>query len=1189
MLVATAIPTLAGLSTSAVADLAVGNASVVEGNAGTSALRFTLTRDGNLGKAVSVAVGTDDTPVAPATPRLDYSPLPAGKRVLLAPGADTATVTVPVIGDMALEPDETLLLRLSDAREIVTPDFRAPRSYHNGLSWLSRSLTGSQAADIDGDGRPELIASDSADSPLVVFRNRSDGQLKLGQPLVFGSGYVVAEGIVAADLDGDGKNDVAIADYANNSLLLFRNTSSGSALTFAEPVVLGLGSSPSELLRADFNGDGKVDLATVQYSSNSASIFINTSTPGNLRLAAPLSLPVADEPLSAVVGDVDGDGKPDILVGSAGASVVTLLHNVSTASAARFAGIDLPASAFTYQLAMADFDGDGLADIAISLGDRESVQVLRNQSVPGRPDFAALTRLTPTDKAISVLACEIDGDSKPDLVVRTQASSFRVLRNTSTGANRIAFTEGPAETLEEAEGLTDCADFDGDQHNDLTTLREGETISLIRNVSAPGKPRFESRRNLRIISSSPRMATGDVDGDGRPEVFLGEQNSDYARIYRNRSAAGEWELSAAQDLVLGFRPASVALTDLDGDGKADLLYSNESQAGIGVRRSLSTSAGSSLEFAAPKQFSGAYGVTTGFTLVDFDGDGRRDIAGLASVDALSIRRNNSTPGQVDLSAELLLSIDTFAFYAVGDVDGDGRPDLAVAKGYGTGIDIVRNASDSTGIAFETRVPIATTIEFSSAVAMADLDGDGRGELIIGDSRSDTLTVMPGTSSPGSISFGTALSLGRGLRPQSIQAQDLNGDGLPELVVNNPMSVTVFHNRSTAGSLDMEQLDNYGAGKKLWIVSLDDHDGDGQLDFLATDGDGFDLLSGRPAPTVAIATNEAIGTILDDDSDTTPDTFSFAWRFGVAPGSVQTSDEATIRGINSPAPISITGGAYSINGNAFTTAAGTIRAGDTLRVQHSAADYGQTAQTFVTVGGLQIAFASISVPADRNPDSMNFIARAGVQPGVLVTSDPVQIAGIDVAVPVSVSGGEYSINGDSYRSTAGTIRAGDQLRLRHLSGDFGQSRQTIVTVGEGSGSFLSATKFADLLPDTVVFAPQAAVQPGTLVQSVEVRVSGIDAAVAISIIGGEYSIDGGTFTSSASSVNAGARVVVRLRSSATAGDSATAILRLGSLNIPFSVTTAGAGELSGGGGGALPPALLLALLPLALLRRRRIAL
>lgn len=212
---------------------------------------------------------------------------------------------------------------------------------------------------------------------------------------------------------------------------------------------------------------------------------------------------------------------------------------------------------------------------------------------------------------------------------------------------------------------------------------------------------------------------------------------------------------------------------------------------------------------------------------------------------------------------------------------------------------------------------------------------------------------------------------------------------------------------------------------------------------------------------ASASFKSTTAAIADAVDTTPDSFAFAERLDVETGRTYDSDPVTISGINSPAPVSVSNGSYSINGGAFTSNSGTIRNGETLRLRNlSASSAGQRSSTTVNVGGVVAAFTTQTRAAttDTTPDPFTFPSVTKVSTGSKVTSQTVRITGINAPAPISVQGGYYSINGGPFTGVAGTIRLNDSLRLRHRAATKPKTKvTTTVTVGGYSTTFSSTTK------------------------------------------------------------------------------------------------------------------------------------
>lgn len=1169
-----------GLSSGATTDLSVGSASVVEGNSGTSKLRFTISRTGDLTLPLSIGVETDGTPAPAATAGVDYVSLPAGNRIVFPAGQSSMGVDVSVLGDTALEPDETLLLRLSNARQVSQPELAGAYQYFvkpsvsAGGSAYPSAIT---SADVDGDGKPDVLVAH--ENGFSVYPNRTtDGRLKLGAQQVFDTS-LAPSAILSRDFDADGRPDLILAQRFNTKVLVLRNLSSNGVVQFAPPVEIALGGPPDALYSADINGDAKPDIVTTNGWAGTISVLLNLSTASELRFSNrefATSMPVG----SAVLADFNTDGKTDIALVNGDDNHVVLLRNRSTLDSASFTSSNIAVSSRPDQLAAGDLDGDGKPELIVTDGPSNSHKLLINRSEGGEMQFTTndLGYLPQTN---SLHALDVDGDGKLDLVQVNRG----VKLNTSTGPGDFRFAETVV-TPTDGSG-SHYADLDGDQRPEICLVRSYGWFAVTRNLSSPGKARFATRVTFGSLADGSALfgiASGDIDGDGRTDlVTVGSSKNDFA-LFANRSFNQELRLEYGGAVPLGKNLVVFRLEDLNLDGKPDLVMSDHSGEVLTAYRNTSTSA--AFSFASPVSFP-ANTQPYNFALADFDGDGRKDAA-LANVgqDKVSVLRNLSTASLISFgAAQTVPSGPVAGAIAAGDLDGDGKADLAVATTSGS-LSVLRNVSSAGTIAFAPMKSISVIAAFSFAIV--DVDGDGKPELIVDGGFGVGASILPNASVTGDIRFGTAIPLStESFGGYPIRGMDLDGDGRPEIIARGPLGVSVFQNLSAPGNIQLAPQMEYAllGPDGLEIADLN---GDGQLDlaFAQNAEHSGSVLLGL-FTEASISTNEGIGRILDDDLDTAPDSFGFPWRFGAARGSVQVSDAATIAGINTLAPISVTGGEYSINGGSFVATAGTVKAGDQVRARHTAASgFGATVQTVVTIGGVSASFASTTVAADTLPDSLSFPAKPGVEPGAVTESAASQVKGIDTSVPVSVTGGEYSINGGAFTAAPGTAAAGDQLRLRHRAASgYGQTTQTTISVGDTSASFSSTTRPADTTPDAVSFASAPGVAPDTLVQSAAIQVSGIEVAVAISIVGGEYSINGGNFGSIASTVAPGDIVVVRLRSASGLPGNATAVLRLNNLEVPFSVESLLPIDLGEKGGGALPPLMALIFAGLALLRRR----
>ena len=294
-------------------------------------------------------------------------------------------------------------------------------------------------------------------------------------------------------------------------------------------------------------------------------------------------------------------------------------------------------------------------------------------------------------------------------------------------------------------------------------------------------------------------------------------------------------------------------------------------------------------------------------------------------------------------------------------------------------------------------------------------------------------------------------------------------------------------------------------------------------------------------------------------DTVPDRFAFTPVAGAAKSTPIVSNPQIIAGTNAPAPISVSNGEYSIGTAPFTASNGSISSGDSVRVRHTSAAAASTdVRTVLTIGGVPADFVSTTAASDTTPDRFSFAPLTGIPLSTQQISAPALIAGIDASTPLSVSGGEYSINGATFASAPAQVVNGDAVRLRHTSaGTPGTDVVTTLTVGGVVGTFRSTTLGPDTTPDQFTFTAQTGVPRASVVVSDAQTISGTNTAAPITVTNGEYAIGGGAYTAAAGTINSSDSVRVRHTASATASASVTTTLVIGGVSANFVSTTAAA--------------------------------
>jgi len=342
--------------------------------------------------------------------------------------------------------------------------------------------------------------------------------------------------VAIGDIDGDGKPDLAIANYNSSTVSVLRNTGSSGSIGFATKVDFTTGSSPYSVAIGDIDGDGKPDLAVANYDSNTVSVLRNTGSSGSIGFATKVDFTTGSAPFSVAIGDIDGDGKPDLAVANYSSNTVSVLRNTGNSGSIGFATkVDFTTGSGPQSVAIGDIDRDGKPDLAIANTSIHTVSVLRNTGSSGSIGFATKVDFTTGSNPSSIAIGDIDGDGKPDLAVTNyNSTTVSVLRNTGSSgsigfATKVDLTTG---TLPFSVAI---GDIDGDGKPDLAVANYGSTtVSVLRNTGSSGSIGFATKVDFTTGSSPYYVAIGDIDGDGKPDLAVGNFGSNTASVLRNK-------------------------------------------------------------------------------------------------------------------------------------------------------------------------------------------------------------------------------------------------------------------------------------------------------------------------------------------------------------------------------------------------------------------------------------------------------------------------------------------------------------------------------------------------------------------------------------------------------------------------------------------------------------------------------
>ena len=333
------------------------------------------------------------------------------------------------------------------------------------------------------------------------------------------------DSVTAADVNGDGKMDLICSDYYGDAVTVLTNNGSGGfVLSGTYPV----GNLPTVVTAADVNGDGKVDLICANSDSGSSSLSVLTNN-GSGRFVLSGTYPVGSEPISVTAVDVNGDGKVDLISanwGSLGGNTLTILTNNGSG------GFVLASSPVVgngpMSVAAADVNGDGKVDLICANRADSTVSVLTNN---GSGKFALSGTYPVGSGPVLVTAADVNGDGKVDLITANWSESaghtLTVLTNNGSGIF------GSNATINVGNGsiCVAAADVNGDGKVDLISANNTDsTLTVLTNNGSGG---FVLATNLSVGSGPNWVTAADINGDGRVDLISANGGNDTLTVWTN--------------------------------------------------------------------------------------------------------------------------------------------------------------------------------------------------------------------------------------------------------------------------------------------------------------------------------------------------------------------------------------------------------------------------------------------------------------------------------------------------------------------------------------------------------------------------------------------------------------------------------------------------------------------------------
>ena len=726
---------------------------------------------------------------------------------------------------------------------LVLATLLAATPYVFGLLDASNGSGGDTAAvgDFDEDGHPDLVEVDFSAGAVSLLFGHAGGTFTTGPAIAVG---MHPEHAVTGDFDGDHHLDLAVVNNecpdnftpcppGSVSILLGRGDG-----TFKPAVTYTVGAAPNALVAADLNRDGRLDLAVADAASridSGATGFVTVllNHGDGTFTVQPTEYPAGNGVIGLAAGDFTGAGHVDLVIDnhpSLASTKLSLLVGAGDGTFAMPVGFDATGPAVA--LVAGDLNHDGRADLAIATTANWDPSDTRGQVaiLLGKPDGTFATSTAPCGWGPeSIGLADLDGDGNLDLVLGV------VTRAHEPGAGAVSVLRGHADGTFDTNtdyvtgtnGAVVFGDFDGDGHLDVAQSRGGGTAMILHgngdatlthaavystgrlpsalvlvDLDGDGRPdmveadasclstpcptstlsvflsgkdgAFAAPVTVATTDAPVALVAGDFDGDGHPDVIvIGVDGKASLHL-----GDGAGRLGAGRAFTTVATPARAVAADFDHDGHLDLAVTSPQDGTVTIH--LGKGGGM---FKAPVAYPAGSGAL-GLVAADLNHDGALDLAVADSFTPASFRDrglvavllgngDGTFQAHVDAETASLSPVDV----AAGDFNGDGRTDLAVAtnlREIGRLVVLLGNG-DGTFAASTASAPLTGSL--ASRIVAADFNGDGRLDVALLDQGSTTIALLVGSGDGG---FTPQATFGAGDAPSDLAAADLNGDGLADL-------------------------------------------------------------------------------------------------------------------------------------------------------------------------------------------------------------------------------------------------------------------------------------------------------------------------------------------------------------------------------------------------------------------------
>jgi len=381
--------------------------------------------------------------------------------------------------------------------------------------------------------------------------------------------FVVAAGLTTAELQVQAKADGQVE--AAETLALTLSAGAGGAVSFAAQKTFYVGNGSTSVSVGDVNGDGRLDVLTAIYDSDTVSLLLGDGQGGFTFQ----NFAVGDAPISVSVADFlgnGGNGRLDVLTANLISKDASLLVGDGQGGFALYTTLVVGTSP---KLSVGDFNGDGRLDVlTVYNGINVSLLLDDGQGRYVKQKTFTVGDVGVGDNANSVSVGDVNGDGRLDVLT---SSGLRDSVSLLLGDGQGGFATRKTFAVGDSPNSVSVGDVNGDGHLDvLATNGASDNVSLL---LGDGQGGFATQQTFTVGDNPISVSVGDVNGDGRLDVLTANYKSDNVSLLLGDGQGG---FATQQSFAVGTTPQSVRVGDVNGDGRLDVLTANYGSKNVSV-------------------------------------------------------------------------------------------------------------------------------------------------------------------------------------------------------------------------------------------------------------------------------------------------------------------------------------------------------------------------------------------------------------------------------------------------------------------------------------------------------------------------------------------------------------------------------------------------------------------------------